>query len=214
MPAKLSKQLNPMITIWIFSLLSAAAGYGLAIASTFDAYESTAYMATGLVHLIVLIPSLLMTRVSATTLVITSALCILFPLWGFFVGIPCVGTWATFMCSFIWGLFLMVSLRRPAAVVVMLFVGLTANLLSWGSESIRNADMLYEPFEHLGPSYAAWFMLMGVAMPIIMYTKPAPRYKGKDICRDCGYSLAGLDPSAVCPECGSPRANPPHTHGA
>ena len=199
----LSKPLSPMITIWLLAFISAALGIALAELSAYREYASMMYMATGIIHLVVLVPCMLYTGVSKATMITTSALCVLFPIWGFCIGIPCVGTWATFICSFIWGVVLMVSLRRPAAVVVLLFVGLASNVLFWGSESAGSADMLYEPFEHLGSAYAAWFTLMGVAMPIIMYTKPAPRYKGKDICHQCGYSLAGLGDEPTCPECGT-----------
>ena len=203
---KLEKQLSPMTVIWLFSLLSTIAGYGIAMLSTIRDYEGIAYMATGLVHLIVLVPSLQITGVRTRVLVCTSLLCALFPLWGFIIGIPCVTTWATLMCSFIWGLVLMVTLRRPAAVVVMLFVGLGANLALVFSESFSGSDMLYEPFGQLAPAYSAWYVLMFFAMPLIMYFKPAPRYKGDKVCPACGYSLEGLDAQPVCPECGTVRA--------
>ena len=214
MPAKRSKQLNPMITIWLLAFISAGLGITLAVLSAYRDYASMMYMATGIIHLVVLVPCMLYTGVSKATMIITSALCVLFPIWGFIIGVACVAAWAILVCSFIWGLVLMVSLRRPVAVAVLLLGGLGANLVWVFSDSFSDFGPLYEPFGQLDPAYSAWYVLMFFAMPLIMYTKPSPRFKGKGICRDCGYSLTGLDPTAVCPECGSPRATSPHAHGA
>lgn len=206
MPDKQPKQLSPMTVIWFFSLLSAVAGCGVAMLSTIEDYQGIAYMATGLAHLIVLVPSLQITGVRTRVFVCSSLLCALFPLWGFIIGLACVGTWSILACSFIWGLVLMVSLRRPVAVVVMLLGGLAANLAWVFSDSFSDFDPLYEPFEQLASAYTAWYVLMFFAMPLIMYFKPAPRYKGGNVCPACGYSLEGLDAQPVCPECGTVRA--------
>jgi hypothetical protein len=66
---------------------------------------------------------------------------------------------------------------------------------------------LYETLSQLAPAHSAWFVMMFFAMPIIMHIKPTPRFKGKDICPTCGYSLAGLELNTICPECGFTRSN-------
>ncbi len=209
MPSFMPKatQYNEMFLIWFFSALSAFAGCSIMYLVLSETLE-TAYAAIGFAHLIVFLPAMLFTGQRWYNIVTASIVCVLFPIWGGFVGMVTVGIAAPFVCSMIWGGMLVAALRRPTAFPVMLVVGIISNAILFFPVEVAPGKYGIDIGEQLGTTPYAWYVSMLFAMPIIMHSKitpPRPKYMGADICHTCGYSLEGLDAETPCPECGTER---------
>jgi hypothetical protein len=203
-----STQYNEMFHIWFFSVLSAFAGCFIMYRVSSETFEP-AYAGIGIAHLIIFLPAMLYTEQRWYNIVTASVLCVLFPIWGGFVGLITVGIAAPIVCSMIWGAVLVAALRRPMAFPVLLVVGIVSNAILFFPVEVASGKYGVNIEEQLVTSYYAWYVSMLFAMPIIMQykiTTPPPKNAGEDICDSCGYSFEGLDAQSVCPECGTVRA--------
>ena len=177
--------------------------------------KDVAIYSIGALHAIALLPALLLSRQYSVPSILLLLASVLYPIWG----LTClfVALFAPFVHSILWGIALCIALRRPIAIAYMSGVGI---LTSIGIYFIIEHDINVTGASNdyaLSGMITIWHTLMLFTLPLIVWHKPRPWpdvYFDRRICRHCGYSLAGLDPTAVCPECGSPRAIPSHTHGA
>ena len=207
MPSFMPKatQYNEMFHVWFFSVLSALAGCFIMYLVSSETFKP-AYAAIGFAHLIVFLPAMLYSEQRWYNIVTASILCVLFPIWGGFVGLVTVGIAAPLVCSMIWGGVLVAALRRPIAFPTMLVVGLISNGILFFPVKLSGGQYGLDPDAQFGMTFYAWYIAMLFAVPFVMHHKhipPRPRFSGKDICPACGYSLVGLGREPVCPECGT-----------
>jgi hypothetical protein len=198
-----NKQVSERLIIWLCSFCSAAVGCVLTYLTSIELVYGYAFV--GFAHLIVLYPMLYYSHTQSTAMITACLLCILFPVWGFILGVPCIGVASPFICSLAWGIVLLISLRRQAAFVIVFVVGVMTNLFLLKPVLDDGTFLLNDHERVLSGSYYTWFVLMGFAMPWIMSLQPSARFSGTDICEHCNYSLAGLEEDAICPECGQSR---------
>lgn len=195
------------VQIWLVSFLSSSVGCLLIYLASADV--KYAFYLLGVAHLIAFLPAMIYTRQRPMNIVVGSILCVLFPFWGSFVGVMCMGVAAPIVCSLIWGIVLMVALRRTTALVIMVLIGLFSNLFIFLPWSDLIAGTVLDVDQHFFNAFYAWYVLMLFGIPWIMSIKPVPerpRFSGQNTCQYCGYSLEGLPEEKICPECGTKQS--------
>lgn len=179
--------------------------------------KDLALTSIGVLHAIALLPALVLTGQYLVPVVLTLIVCFLYPVWGYLSGFTFCGLGAPFMHSAIWGCVLCIALRRPIAFGYMLMVGVISSISIFFVFEY-DINVTGQPNDYgLSGLILIWHVIMMFALPLIVHHQPKPwPYVWRDprICRTCGYSLAGIDPTAVCPECGSPRTTHPSNQRA
>ena len=169
--------------------------------------KELAIYSIGVLHAIALIPAVLLSGQRIVPTAVAVIACVLYPFWGL-PSMLVVGLGAPFIHSFIWGAVLCMTLRRPVALAYMSGVGV---LTSVGIYFIFEHDINVTGASNdygLSGMITIWHILMMFVLPLIVRHQPKPwPYVWCDphICRNCGYSLAGLESDALCPECGQSR---------
>lgn len=156
----------------------------------------------GIAHAFVFIGMLRFIRVQNRRMIEYAAACVLFPVWGFIVGLGgCLNILPIVLCSTVWGFVLGYLLESKLAVFLFFVLGL-APLIAWryiSASSLGGMPLWY--FEgtivmwHVPASFT--ILILGIRRRAILSKLSTAR------CQFCGYDCIGIEEQGGCPECGS-----------
>lgn len=158
----------------------------------------------GVAHTFVLVGLLRFIRIDRIRASRYVIFCMLFPIWGLFVG-GCGLFWIFFplpiiLCSLIWGCVLSYLLENKYVIAVFFVVGL-APLITLYSVSIRNGNGI--PEWYLEGIIVLWHVPASFAIFILGLRRRSVLSKLSTArCQACGYDCVGIEEQRVCPECG------------
>ena len=187
----------------MLAVVSAACGIGLSMWSDQSQHASVLVLLLGAAHGIAFIPLTLRIGHGVIRKYVAFALCLSWPLWGFWLLMITTGIFAPLVSSLIWGVVIAWVWKRPWAIPILAIAG---------GLSIVSMFVL-EAFHFSGRSnlmipeaIAVWYALMVPALILIVHTKPpgASTPASGIVCEVCAYPLVGLKPTTRCGECGGP----------
>lgn len=189
----------------LLAVVSAACGIGISMWSDQSQHASVLVLLLGAAHGIAFIPLTLRIGHGTIRKYVAFALCLSWPLWGFWLLMITTGIFAPLVSSLIWGVVIAWVWRRPWAIPILAIAG----GLSIVSMFVLNAMRVAWRSEMMIPEgIASWYALMVPALILIVHTKPpgASTPASGIVCEACAYPLVGLENAIRCPECGGPTS--------
>lgn len=194
--------------LWVIgsvcAILSAAVVYCLPMIGpirVLGTFGEPDWIFLGIIHGLALLPAALLTKPSGPLVVLLTFGAATFPVWGFALGVPCMGLAGPLLPGSAWALLIMaVFSRRMSGMIVFLsnlavsaaWIGLVTHSMFTSSDLDRYVRLLIP----------AWHFLITLGVYLGLYWEQ-PRVWRDGLCVKCRYPLEGLT-AGICPECGTP----------
>jgi len=216
--------------LWSAAVVSGVAGCLLAWGMMSQGDTPWAFLLLGVAHAFVFGAALWFIGANKRSQAVMLLVCVLFPLWGIYLGMCGFFLFSAFLCSTVWGAFLWYLTGDRWAIYSMMIVGIlpTVGIFVVGALNNRIIPEWYFPAQiaywHVAAACAVAVLalrgrtMLGLigqeACTVCQYPmkdlpsgSPCPEcgYKEEQACSVCGYSLEGLPATSVCPECGYSR---------
>lgn len=194
-PTKLEKRF-----LYISAFVSAAIGIGVAY-SIWDSSKVDAIIFLGLAHAVVFVATGIFIHANRTQIVLYGIVCLLFPIWGTFLGVCGMYIFSAFLCSLLWGGIVADLLGQRLAFGIFAIIGIIPTFKILYPFTYSNSGGITDVWFPLEIGY--WHVAASIALVYLGLRKRKElALLIQDQCPVFDYSLVGLPKDTICPECG------------
>lgn len=180
--------------LWSAAVTSGVAGCLLAWGMMSQGDTPWALLLLGVAHAFVLGAALWFIGANKRSQAVMLLVCVLFPLWGTYLGMCGFYLFSTFLCSLVWGVLLAYVFDSRSGFWALFVIGLLptpAFLLGMDPDSVMLITIAY------------WHVAAAGTVAVLAQRRRAELgLVGQEPCKVCNYPMKDLPSGSPCPECG------------